>query len=225
MPLRMTFPNPVKAVVFDMDGLLFDTEAVFRMAMVQAGAEYGASISDAFYASLIGFTPERGFVLMRARFGATFPAEDFFERCHVHFRRLLDRELRMKPGVIDLLDVLDRRQLPRAIATSSKRASVDHHLAHFGLTDRFDAIVAHGDYPQGKPHPAPYLLAAQALGVRPEHCLALEDSYNGVRSGVAAGMMTVMVPDLLPATDDMRQLAVLIADDLIAVRDLLAGRD
>jgi len=221
----MVFPNPVKAVVFDMDGLLFDTEAVFRIAMARAGADHGVAVSDAFYASLIGLPPEQGLVMMRAEFGAAYPAADFFACCHGHFGGLLDSELRMKPGVLAMLDLLDRRALPRAIATSSKRASVDHHLAHFGLAHRFDAIIAHGDYPQGKPHPAPYLHAARALGVAPEHCLALEDSHNGVRSAAAAGMMTVMVPDLLPATDEMRRLALRVADDLLAVRDMLARQD
>jgi HAD superfamily hydrolase (TIGR01509 family) len=220
----MLFPRPVKAVVFDMDGLLFDTETVFRKAMVRAGAEHGIAISHSFYASLIGLTADHGNGLVRAQFGHDFPAADLFERSHAHFRSLLQTELRMKPGVVALLDLLDQQGMPRAIATSSKRASVDHHLDHCGLAHRFDVVVAHGDYPHGKPHPAPYLYAAKALGVAPENCLALEDSYNGVRSGAAAGMMTVMVPDLLPATDEMRQLALAIADDLLGVRDWLGAK-
>lgn len=221
----MRFPRPIKAVVFDMDGLLFDTESVFRTAMLMAGAEHGIEIPHSFYASLIGLTAEHGHGLVRAQFGSDFQAEDLFTSSHEHFRQLLQTELRLKAGVIELLDLLDRHHLPRAIATSSKRASVDHHLARFDLAGRFDVIVAHGDYPLGKPHPAPYLQAAKALGVAPENRLALEDSHNGVRSGAAAGMMTVMVPDLLPATDEMRQLAFLIAQDLLEVRDMLATQD
>lgn len=220
----MSFPRTVKAVVFDMDGLIFDTEAVFRTAMLTAGGEHGIDIPHSFYASLIGLTADHGNDLVRAQFGADFPSEALFERSHVHFRRLLQTELRLKPGVMELLDLLEQQKIPRAIATSSKRASVDHHLGHFDLAGRFNAVVAHGDYPHGKPHPVPYLQAARALGVAPENCLALEDSHNGVRSGAAAGMMTVMVPDLLPPTDEMRRLAFHIAKDLLDVRDMMAGQ-
>jgi len=205
-----------------MDGLLFDTESVFRAAMMRAGAEHGIDIPHNFYASLIGLTADHGNELVRGQFGHDFPSEDLFARSHAHFRQLLQTELRMKPGVMEMLELLDQRGMPRAIATSSKRPSVEHHLAQFDLTGRFDAVIAHGDYPQGKPHPAPYLHAARALGVPPENCLALEDSHNGVRAGAAAGMMTVMVPDLLPATDEMRQLALFIAEDLLEVRDKVA---
>jgi len=89
------------------------------------------------------------------------------------------------------------------------------HLATTGITDRFHAIVANGDYANGKPHPEPCLTAAARLGMAPADCLALEDSHTGVRSAAAAaGMMTVMVPDLLPPTDEMRDLRIHIANDL-----------
>jgi beta-phosphoglucomutase-like phosphatase (HAD superfamily) len=82
-------------------------------------------------------------------------------------------------------------------------------------------VVAQGDYARGKPHPDPYIEAARRLGVAPELCLALEDSHNGVRAASSAGMMTIMVPDLLDPTEEMRTLCVRIAQDLHEVRDLL----
>ena len=83
-----------------------------------------------------------------------------------------------------------------------------------GLVGRFQFVIAQGDYVGGKPHPAPFLKAAERLGVAPESCVALEDSYHGVRSAAGAGMMTIMVPDLFPPTDDMKELCVGIAQDL-----------
>lgn len=127
----------------------------------------------------------------------------------------------LKPGVVELLDRLDRLGLPRAIATSSARPNVARNLDRFGLAHRFDAILAAGDYAHGKPHPAPYLAAALALRVAPSDCLALEDSHNGVRSAAAAGMMTIMVPDLLEATDEIAALAIHVAQDLHEVERLL----
>jgi beta-phosphoglucomutase-like phosphatase (HAD superfamily) len=111
--------------------------------------------------------------------------------------------------------------LPRAIATSSNLASVRASLGPHGLVDRFHALITRDVQTQGKPHPEPFLKAAAALGVDPADCLALEDSHNGVRAAAAAGMMTVMVPDMLHPTDEMHSLCVRIAIDLHEVRQWL----
>ena len=126
-----------------------------------------------------------------------------------------------RPALIELLTLLDELALPRAIATSSKHEHARHHLGAFDLTHRFHAIVAHGDYARGKPHPEPFLTAAERLGVAPAHCLALEDSWHGVRAASAAGMMTIMVPDLMNATPEMEELCVHIAADLHEVHGLM----
>jgi HAD superfamily hydrolase (TIGR01509 family) len=130
-------------------------------------------------------------------------------------------QLRLKAGVIELLDFLDGAGLPRAIATSSRHEDVQHNLGLHGLLDRFETIIARGDYSRGKPHPEPFLKAAERLGVEPESCVALEDSYHGVRAASGAGMMTTMVPDLLPATTEIEDLCVCIASDLHVVRALI----
>jgi HAD superfamily hydrolase (TIGR01509 family) len=119
--------------------------------------------------------------------------------------------------------LLDRLRLPRAIATSSSRTTVERHLSAHALVDRFDAIVGHGDYATGKPAPDPFLRAAERLGADPARCLALEDSHNGVRSAAAAGMMTIMVPDLLEPTEEMRTLCLLVARDLHEVAELIVA--
>ncbi len=98
---------------------------------------------------------------------------------------------------------------------------MQHHLTATGIAGRFETIVGAGDYAAGKPAPDPFLTAAARLGVAPQACLALEDSHNGVRSAGAAGMMTVMVPDLLSATEEIRALCTLVADDLLEVRRLI----
>jgi HAD superfamily hydrolase (TIGR01509 family) len=133
---------------------------------------------------------------------------------HAHAQMAVD--LALKDGVIELLDELDRLGLPRAVATSSSHASVDRQLG--ALVDRFAAIIASGDYARGKPAADPFLAAAARLDVAPEACLALEDSHNGVRAAHAAGMMTVMVPDLLEATEEMRAFCVGVARTLHEVR-------
>jgi beta-phosphoglucomutase-like phosphatase (HAD superfamily) len=130
-------------------------------------------------------------------------------------------QLRVKAGVVELLDFPDGTGLPRAIATSSRHEDVMRHLAARGLLGRFNTIIARGDYPRGKPDPDPFLKAAERLGVDPELCVALEDSHNGVRAASGAGMMTIMVPDLLPPTREMEELCVCIVQDLHEVRTLI----
>src|SRR4029077_1617750 len=129
--------------------------------------------------------------------------------------------LSLKVGALELLDMLDQFRLPRAIATSSSRRTVERHLTAHNLMERFDAIVGRGDYENGKPAPDPFLKAAERLGVEPLLCLALEDSYNGGRSASSAGMMTIMVPDLLEPTDEIRGLCTFVVRDLHEVRSLL----
>lgn len=217
----MTLP-PIKAVVFDMDGLLFDTESLFFDAMLAEGSSQGVAITREFFLSLVGLNTARNHALMRDHFGPDFPAERFHGACLERFFGLLGTDLKTKPGVAELLNRIDQLELPKAIATSSQRRNVQHHLEAFDLTHRFDAIIANGDYARGKPHPDPFLVAARALEVNPGACLALEDSHNGVRSAAAAGMVTVMVPDLLPANAEMRALAHCVVSDLHAVAALLS---
>src|SRR6202011_3732198 len=131
-----------------------------------------------------------------------------------------DARLAPKLGALELLDTLDQFGLPRAIATSSSRRTVERHLTAHNLMGRFDAIIGHGDYERGKPAPDPFLKAAERLGVEPYLCLALEDSHNGVRSASSAGMMTIMVPDLLEPTDEIRGLCSFVVRDLREVRAL-----
>jgi len=216
----MRLPRAPRAVVFDMDGLLFDTEALYQKAMLAAAEEGGHDVAAA-AALTIGVPWHVSRVIFRERCGPDFPVDAFFEVWVGRFRAMAETELALKPGVAELLDVLDDLKLPRAIATSSAHGTVQGHLAAHRLEGRFHEIVAHGDYAASKPAPDPFLVAARRLGVEAASCLALEDSHNGVRSAAAAGMMTVMVPDLLEATQEMRKLCVAVTRDLHEVRTLL----
>src|SRR4030088_466811 len=134
---------------------------------------------------------------------------------------LAETRLALKPGALELLDTLDQFRLPRAIATSSSRRTVERHLTAHNLMGRFEEMVARGDYDRGTPASDPFLKAAERLGVEPRLCLALEDSHNGIRSASSAGMMTIMVPDLLEPTDEIRGLCTFVVRDLHEVRSLL----
>jgi HAD superfamily hydrolase (TIGR01509 family) len=211
------------AVVFDMDGLLFDTETIVREAMLAASARLRFDVPDALFLSLIGLSSEEGRKLLLQHYGAAFDCDVFWREVDDDFHRLLQGRTFLKSGVVELLDWLDERGLPRAIATSSQHAHVERNLAIHDLAGRFHAVVADGDCAHGKPHPHPFLKAAERLGVRPEHCLALEDSPNGVRAASAAGMMTIMVPDLIQPSDEIRGRCVRVARDLHEVLAVLVS--
>ena len=218
----MELPRRPAAVVFDLDGLLFDTESLYQEAIMTAADDVGQEMTPAIFHSMIG----RPWLLTRAflveHYGSSFPVDDLRAAWNRHFDAIVETRLAVKPGTHELLDALDALGLPRGIATSSSHKTVQHHLAAHGLRKRFHQIVASGDYAAGKPAPDPYLLAAERLGIEPHLCLALEDSHNGVRSASAAGMMTIMVPDLLEPIDEIRALCTFVVRDLHVVRGLLA---
>jgi HAD superfamily hydrolase (TIGR01509 family) len=218
----MSLPHAPQAVIFDMDGLIFDTEALYQRAFVEAAVLGGHDVPAAVIRQSIGVPWVRGRGAMLAALGEGFPIDDYYERMTERFVALAASELKLKPGVVELLDLLDTLDLPRCIATSSSHETVADHLAAHGLTHRFDAVIGEGDYAQSKPAPDPYLVAAERLATPPGLCLALEDSHGGVRSAAAAGAMTIMVPDLVPPTAEIRALCLCVAQSLHEVAALVA---
>ncbi|WP_439594546.1 HAD family hydrolase [Falsiroseomonas sp.] len=213
-------PRLCDAVIFDMDGLLFDSETLYREAILAAARDLGHAFTEADFPELVGRSWALNRVTLQRHVGPEGDVEIFRQAWVRHYDGMRGA-LALKPGVRELLDRLDALRLPRAICTSSSHADVAHNLALHGLAERFDAVVAAGDYARGKPAPDPFLRAAEVLGLAPARCLALEDSHNGVRAAAAAGMRTVMVPDLLPPTEELRALCHLVAADLHDVRALL----
>ena len=217
----MSFPRVVQAVVFDMDGLLLDTETVYRAAMVEAGGAFGIPMTGEIYASMVGKTSPESAVMLTQLFGADFPVQDYFARVWTDVELLLEAEVRLKAGVMEILDHLDALGMPRAIATSNSHQSVNRYLGRFDLVRRFHTVVANTDVERHKPHPDPYLEAARRLNVHPSMCVALEDSHPGVRAAHAAGMMTVMVPDILDPNEEMHDKCIHVAESLHKVLELL----
>ena len=206
-----------------MDGLLLDTEVVYRAAHTAAAAEHGHTMTHMLYATLIGVPRETADRLLSAAFGPRFVLADHHVSFDRHFEALCRGGMPLRPGVEALLAVLDEAGLPRAVATSTERSRARKHLEEAGILHRFGAIVTRSDVSRGKPDPETFLRAAKALDIEPSECLALEDSHNGVRAASAARMMTIVVPDLLPATDEIRALCVAECESLLVVADALSS--
>ena len=217
------FPLPVEAVIFDMDGLLLDTESVYRAAMVASAVAMGYDFPDDFCQSMVGTAEAEIHHMLQQRFGADFPIARLFADCEAEMGRRLDTGVPVKAGAAELIGELAARQLPMAVATSTVRRIAEHHLQRAGLLDHFAAVCTREDVTRGKPHPDLFLAAAEKLGVRAERCLVLEDSYPGVRAAHASGAMAIMVPDMLPATDELRALCIAVVRDLHEVRTMFKG--
>lgn len=210
--------SPFQAVIFDMDGTLLDTESVFRAIVFEVCLELGFEMTDAVHISMVGGSHERTNQLLLDAYGAHFPYALFDERCRAIMRERSHAGVPVKRGAREFITELHQRGIPTAVATSSRQAHAEHHLMMAELYELFDTVVTRDDVDNPKPHPEPYLLAASRLGIDPIHCLALEDSHTGVQAAHAAGMQTVMVPDLVHPNEDIRALGIAVMESLDHVR-------
>jgi HAD superfamily hydrolase (TIGR01509 family) len=208
------FAKPVEAVIFDMDGLLIDSEAIFQDAMQIAARTMAFDMPLEYCHSMVGVPQLECDAMMRGWFGPEFRLEEFNTHVDRHAHATLEKHVPVKPGVVEILDWLGERGLPLAVATSSRSSWVERHLGRAGLFPRFKAYAARDHVERGKPHPDLYLEAARRLGVAPERCIAFEDSNVGIRAAAAAGAMPIMVPDTVQPLPEVRALCVHVARDL-----------
>ncbi len=213
----------IEAVIFDLDGLILDSERPIRNAVIEVVAALGFEMPEHFYATLVGVPGPECDVMIRDYFGASFPFDTYFENSNAKIAESLAGGIALKTGVREILTHLEQRATPLALATSSSRRYVERQLNANDLAPFFKAVATRDDVHRGKPHPDLFLKAAADLGVAPQRCLVLEDSHNGVRAAHAAGCVPIMVPDLLQVTDEMRALCLTVAADLHDVRRLLDG--
>lgn len=205
----------ITAVVFDMDGVLFDTERLCRDCWYEVAKEDGIPNMPDVYALCIGVNAQATERIVYDHYGEDFPYPEYCKRTSEMYNRYVrEKGVPVKDGVYETLEELSKAGLSLAVASSTRREKVMRHLESTGILKYFAAVVGGDTVTHSKPDPEIFLKACEALGVAPEQAIAVEDSHNGIRAAHAAGMKAVMVPDLLPVTDEMRELADCVAEDL-----------
>jgi HAD superfamily hydrolase (TIGR01509 family) len=209
--------SPIRAVAFDLDGTLFNTEDLYWDVGDALLSRRGKRVTRELLDQMMGRPSRVALQLMIDFHGLDATVADLQAETTAAFVGLLDTRLALNPGVLELLAALKRADLPRCIATSSGRGFVDDVLRRFDLASWFSFTLTAEDVTEGKPHPEIYLQAAERFGIAPEQMLVLEDSENGCRAAVAAGAFTVAVPGEHSREHDFSGVA-LIAEDLCDMR-------
>jgi HAD superfamily hydrolase (TIGR01509 family) len=194
--------NKISAVIFDMDGLMFDTEALFSIAQTAIAEKRGKKFTLDVKAKMMGQKPVHAVAIMLAELGINESAEEVFKEQTKMYVELLKNNSEAMPGLFELLDLLEVRGIRKGIATSSMRGWVDILLARFNIADRFEFIITGEEVKNGKPDPEMYEKAVAVLGLPASSCLVLEDSSNGIRSADGAGCFAVAVPSEFTKAQD-----------------------
>lgn len=215
----------MKSVIFDMDGVLFDTEALCMQAWMEVAAKWGLPDMEKVFPLCIGLNANDSRQVVFDAYGEDFDYPLFREHAGAWFRDYVGKNgIPVKPGVSEILEWLKSAGYAVGLASSTKRESVLRHLKHTGLEDYFSVVVGGDMVEHSKPLPDIYLLACERLGVEPGETYAIEDSPNGIRSAHAAGMCPIMVPDIIAPDEEMGRLSYIILKNLVEVRDFLQRR-
>lgn len=211
-------------VIFDMDGVIFDSERAYVGAYKKLAPKYGLDDVEAVHKACmdsIGVTRQKTKEIFFEYVGHEFDYASYREDVQDELNK---QDFELKPGVFELFDWLKGEGIQIALASSTRQVSVTRMLDHAGLTDYFSAIVCGDMVSRSKPDPEIFLTAAGRLGAEPEVCYVIEDSYNGIRAAHAAGMHPVMVPDILQPDDEIKGLAQVVLPSLLEVKDYLASK-
>ncbi|MEM8549432.1 MAG: HAD family phosphatase [Verrucomicrobiota bacterium] len=216
----MAVLSSIRGIIFDMDGLMLDTERLYRQAYRQASMELGIDFSDELYGKMIGHRADSSHRILKENLGPEAPHDEIIDGARRYYYALIEKGgVPHRPGLLEVLDYLDAISLPRAVATSTHGGLTESKLEAAGLTKRLPIVVSGDEVEHGKPAPDIYLRAAGLMDLEPAECLVLEDSSTGLAGAYNAGMTPVLIPDLGEPTDIMREQASFIFDSLSSFLD------
>ncbi len=187
-------PEKIRAVAFDLDGLMFNTEEVYEQSGTELLRRRGKTATREMFDRMMGRRAPEALAIMIETHDLPVSVEELIKESEAIFYEMLDDILRPMPGLFELLDQIERRALPKGVATSSSRPYLKDLLGRFALEHRFPITMTAEDVTRGKPHPEIYLTIADRFGVAPEEMLVLEDSEAGTRAAAAAGAYVISIP-------------------------------
>jgi HAD superfamily hydrolase (TIGR01509 family) len=212
------------AVLFDIDGLMLDSERMAIGAWRQALAERGFILNDVSAELILGLTVQDTAKILEADFGAGWPyAEVYARRLEIYEADIDTNGIPIKPGLMELIDFVEANQIRKAVASSTPCWFAKRKLARTALDTRFEVVVCGDMVANGKPAPDLFLQAARQIAMPPERCLVLEDSEPGIIAARAAGMVPLMIPDLKQPNLEIRQMAYRVLPTLFEVIPLVEG--
>jgi len=195
--------SEIKAVVFDMDGVILDSESICDITWEMAAKEFGIAECSDVINECRGTNKHDSAVILRTHFGQNFEAEEFLLRTSELFKQIEEKSgVPLMPYAKEILDYL-KPKYRIILASSTRKVTVIRQLTNVGLIDYFETITTGDMVVHSKPDPEIYLKAVESIGLQPEECVAIEDSPNGVKSSYAAGIKTVLIPDRTPATEEI----------------------
>ncbi|EOH1686197.1 HAD family hydrolase [Enterococcus hirae] len=206
-----------KAVIFDMDGLLFDTEIVYYEASQMVADQMGFPYDKELYLKYLGVSDEEvwaNYHQIFASFGKNNVQKFINDAYEETIRRFSLGAVQLKPGVIELLDFLEKHRIPKVVASSNQRHIIELLLEKNQLTNYFETIVSAENVKRAKPDPEIFLLAHEYLGTKKQETLVLEDSKNGILAAASAEIPVIMIPDLLAPSEDLQQKTLAVLSSL-----------
>lgn len=212
----------IKGIVFDMDGVLFDSERISLKAWERAGEEIGFHDWERAHRECTGLSRTDAYVKLAELYGPNFPAQKIREKASEYFYVITaESGLPQKYYAKEILEYLKGKGYPLALASSTRRQIVERELKEGGLYDFFDFVIGGDDVTHSKPHPEIYQLACKGINVLPQEAVAIEDSINGILSAHAAGMKCVMVPDQIQPEEKTKNLLYKLCDTLEDIKNFL----
>ena len=215
----------ISAVIFDMDGVIFDSERLVIECWKVVAEKYGIENIEEACFECLGINATLTKELMKKRYGETFPYDAYKKEMSAIFHsRAAGGKLPQKKGIKELLTFLKENHIPTAVASSTRREVVMRELEEGGLLPYFDRVICGDMVERSKPEPDIFLKACESLSIDATEAYAIEDSYNGIRAAFRAGMKPIMVPDLAEPTEEMEKLACCILPSLFEVMAYLEGK-
>jgi len=213
----------IKAFIFDMDGLILDTERIAFRSYKEALKEYGYDFTEAFFLTLVGTNVKLTKELCLNRYGSWFPFDLLYENQNkITDEYIKENGVPLKEGVNELIDYLKENEYKIALATSSDREKVEYLLELVEIKDKFDYIICGNDIVNSKPNPEIFLKVAENLKVEPKECVVIEDSKAGVQAAVNAGMKAINVPDMKKPDNEVKSMAFKIFNSLLDVKEFIS---